>query len=110
MELELEIISQNEIFFREHLFIDEKWFVASLSYFTKDHHCFYFDKKKDFPLCSTFKEVDEMNAMVRTKMEVMRSNIRKMELAARETLDAGNHLVKFQQCFSTVTQNQVYQI
>jgi len=44
---------------------------------------------QDFPLCSTFKEVDEMNAMVRTKMEVMRSNIRKMELAARETLDAG---------------------
>jgi len=39
---------------------------------------------QDFPLCSTFKEVDEMNAMVRTKMEVMRSNIRKMELAARD--------------------------
>ena len=44
---------------------------------------------QDFPLCSTFKEIDEQNALVRTKMEMMRSNINKLEMVARETLDLG---------------------
>ena len=94
MELELEIISQNEIFFREHLLMKSGLYLPHFISPLKITIAFTLIKK-DFPLCSTFKEVDEMNAMVRTKMEVMRSNIRKMELAARETLDAGNHLVNF---------------
>ena len=42
---------------------------------------------QDFPLCSTFKEIDEQNALVRTKMETMRTNISKLEMVAKESLD-----------------------
>jgi len=42
---------------------------------------------QDFPLCSTFKEIDDNNALVRGEMEVMRSNISKLELIAMEMLD-----------------------
>jgi len=44
---------------------------------------------QDFPLCSTFKEIDEQNAMVRGKMESMRSNLSRMEMIGRESLDSG---------------------
>lgn len=64
---------------------------------------------QDFPLCSTFKEIDEQNALgmktswypyltlesynrrsivsVRSQMEVMRGNLGRLEVLARETLD-----------------------
>ena len=42
---------------------------------------------QDFPLCSTFREIDDQNALVRAEMEVMRSNISKLELIAMEMLD-----------------------
>eukprot|EP00090_Calanus_glacialis_P015971 TRINITY_DN2507_c0_g1_i1.p1 TRINITY_DN2507_c0_g1~~TRINITY_DN2507_c0_g1_i1.p1 ORF type:complete len:252 (-),score=86.55 TRINITY_DN2507_c0_g1_i1:88-843(-) len=42
---------------------------------------------QDFPLCSTFREIDDQNALVRGEMEVMRSNISKLELIAMEMLD-----------------------
>ena len=59
---------------------------------------------QDFPLCSTFKEIDEQNALgdlseireyssamlfssVRRHLEIMRGNISKLETVGRETLD-----------------------
>jgi len=39
---------------------------------------------QDFPLCSTFREVDELNQEVRRAMDNMRRNIGKMETMARE--------------------------
>jgi len=42
---------------------------------------------QDFPLCSTFKEIDEQNALVRRHLEIMRGNINKLETVGRETMD-----------------------
>ena len=60
---------------------------------------------QDFPLCSTFKEIDEQNALgtdiwalyeivtevmcipVRGRLEVMRGNLSRLEVMARESLD-----------------------
>ena len=45
---------------------------------------------QDFPLCSTFREVDELNQEARRAMDNMRRNIGKMETMAREeTEDEG---------------------
>jgi len=42
---------------------------------------------QDFSLCSTFREIDDQNALVREEMEVMRTNIGKLEVMAMEMLD-----------------------
>jgi len=42
---------------------------------------------QDFSLCWTFKEIDEQNALVRRRLEIMRSNISKLETVGRDTLD-----------------------
>jgi len=39
---------------------------------------------QDFPLCSTFKEIDELNQEVRKSMDLMRGNIDSLENKARE--------------------------
>ena len=39
---------------------------------------------QDFPLCSTFKEIDELNQEVRKSMDLMRANIDSLENKARE--------------------------
>ena len=44
---------------------------------------------QDFPLCSTFKEIDEQNALVRAKMESMRLTLGRLELVGRESVEAG---------------------
>jgi len=42
---------------------------------------------QDFPLCSTFKEVDQLNSVVRAEMDKFRSNLGKLELVALEAQD-----------------------
>jgi len=42
---------------------------------------------QDFPLCSTFKEIDEQNGLVRGRLEGMRGNLSRLEVMARESLD-----------------------
>ena len=44
---------------------------------------------QDFPLCSTFKEIDEQNALVRSKMETMRLTLGRLERVGRESMEAG---------------------
>jgi len=42
---------------------------------------------QDFPLCSTFKEIDEINQKVRKSMDAMRSNISTLETLAQEEVN-----------------------
>jgi len=42
---------------------------------------------QDFPLCSTFKEVDQLNSVVRAEMDKFREHLGKLELVALEQQD-----------------------
>jgi len=42
---------------------------------------------QDFPLCSTIKEVESLNSLVRQDMDRFRENLAKLELAAMEQMD-----------------------
>jgi protein transport protein SEC20 len=42
---------------------------------------------QDFSLCSTFKEVDQLNGLIRTEMDKMRTGLSRLELLALEQVD-----------------------
>jgi len=42
---------------------------------------------QDFPLCSTFREIDQQNALVRGQMEGMREKLARLDTLAMEELD-----------------------